>query len=82
MQGLKNDTETKDSKNIQLESLQELSSNTLKQNAINANLVKRLLYDEKTTIEKIEKTQDSIQNNHSTQIKKELKILSKFYAHW
>nr|WP_052100038.1 4-hydroxythreonine-4-phosphate dehydrogenase PdxA [Helicobacter bilis] len=74
VQGLKNDTETKDSKNIQLESLQELSSNTLKQNAINANLVKRLLYDEKTTIEKIEKTQDSIQNNHSTQIKKELKI--------
>lgn len=77
----KNDTKhgTQDSKEIQLESLQELSSNTLKQNAINANLVKRLLYDEKN-IEKtiIEKTQDSIQeiapHNHSLQPKKELKI--------
>ena len=57
----KNDTKhgTQNSKEIQLESLQDLSSNTLKQNAINANLVKRLLYDEKN-IEKtiIEKTQE------------------------
>lgn len=75
VQELKNDIETKDSKNIQLESLQDLSSNTLKQNAINANLVKRLLYDEKTIIEKTQDSkQEVMQNNHSIQIKKELKI--------
>ncbi|TLD82477.1 4-hydroxythreonine-4-phosphate dehydrogenase PdxA [Helicobacter trogontum] len=70
----KHDLSSKSPHEIQPESLQNLSSNTLKQDLINAKLVKRLLYDEKNSIEQKEKLQDSMQHNLVSQDTRELKI--------
>lgn len=64
---------SKNSCEIQLESLDDFSSNTLKQNMINANLVERLLYDKKNAPEQNIMEKKDISKGFM-QNKKELKI--------